>query len=323
MTIRSTFVILAAVAAGACQREAAAPAQSAAQPPATAATATAADAASPLAAFLPPPGTPAGWTRTKPVQAYGPDNLWEFIDGAAETYVSYGFQNALSAGFAHAGADVGLEIYEMADSLHAFGIYAQERPPSVQPVAVGDEAYTNSNVVVFRKGSCYVKLTATRADRPGPAAMTALAGSVAAKIPAGAPLPGALAAFPAKGLVPNSTKFVPKDVLGQRQLSNGFEASYQEGTGVARLVVVPFDSAKDAAGAFARYRAFVAEGGRVRAAPRGGADEAFAGDDKFSGRVFAARAGATMAISLGAQAEATAVSLVGEYLRAAHGQDKR
>jgi hypothetical protein len=261
--------------------------------------------------------------RTKPVQGYGPDNLWEFIDGAAETYVAYGFQNALSAGFAYGGAEVGLEIYEMADTLHAFGIFAQERPPSFQSLAVGDDGYVNANVIVFRKGACYAKLTAPGADRPGVAAMTALAGAVAAKVPAGTPLPGALSAFPAKGIVPNSTRFVPKDVLGQRHLANGYEASYQDGSAVSRLVVVPFESAQDAADGFARYRTFVKEAGQVRTAQRGGADEAFSGDDKFSGRVFAARAGATMAISLGAQAESTAASLVAEYLRAAGGQEKR
>jgi hypothetical protein len=313
------LVLLSALAAGACRREAQTPAQSGPPPAAPAA----ADALSPLAAFLPPPGTPDGWTRTKPVQAYGPDNLWEFIDGAAETYVSYGFQNALSAGFTHAGAEVSLEVYEMADSVHAFGIYAQERPPSPQAVAVGDEGYANSNVLVFRKGACYVKIIAPRPDQPGVAAMTALAGHVAGSIPAGGPLPAELAAFPAKNLVPNSTRFLPKDVLGQRHLANGFEASYQDGATLSRLVVVPFASAKEAADAFARYRAFVSDGGKVRTAPRGAVDEAFSGDDRFSGRVFAARAGTTMAISLGAQADGAAASLVGEYLRAARGQDKR
>ena len=82
-------------------------------------------------------------------------------------------------------------------------------------------------------------------------------------------------------------------------------------------------SADGRVGAFARYRTFVAGGGQLRPAPKGTADEAFFGDDKFSGRVFAARAGATVAISLGAQAEATAASRVAGCLRAAQGQDKR
>jgi predicted small lipoprotein YifL len=316
MFIRLTSALLvASVAAGACGRE------GPPQKPAAAANAPAAGdlktvPETGLGAFLPS----SGWTRSKPSQPYSADNLWEFIDGAADTYVSYGVQQALGAGFRQAGADVDVEIYDMGDALHAFGIYAQELPPSPQFVDAGAEGYTHGNVLRFWKGAYYVKLTSSAAAQPGPAGLTALAKGIAGKMPAGAALPGELSAFPAKNLVPNSKRFVPKDVLGQRSLGNGFEASYQDGAAVSRLVVVPFASPTDAAEAFARYRAFVSGGGTV---PPGAADEAFSGDDRFSGRVFAARAGATMAISLGAQAEAAAASLVGEYLRAARGQDKR
>ena len=115
-------------------------------------------------------------------------------------------------------------------------------------------------------------------------------------------------------------RFVPKDVLGQRDLVNGFEASYQDGPATSRLVVIPFASAGEAAASFARYRAFIAAAGALRPAAKGAADEAFSGNDKFAGPVFAARAGATIAISLGAQAEATAASRVAACLRAAQGQ---
>jgi hypothetical protein len=321
MTRRLTLALLAAsLAAYACRSEAPAPKPAESAPPAAA---VAGDAPSPLAAYLPSSGTPAGWARTKPVQAYGPDNLWEFINGAAETYVSYGFQQALGTGFSHTGADVGVEIYEMAGTLHAFGIFAQERPPSAQALSAGEDAYANGNVVVFRKGACYAKLIAPASSQPGLAALTALAGSLAAKIPAGAPLPPALSAFPSANLVPNSRRFVPRDVLGQQGLVNGFEASYQEGNAVSRLVAIPFDTAKNAASAFASYRAFVSQSAKTSPAPRGTGDEAFSGTDTTHGHVLAARSGATMAISLGAQTEATAASLVGGYLRAAAAQDKR
>ncbi len=323
MTIRLTPVLVAAVlTATACRGQAPAPASTSARTTPAAAPA-AGDPASPLVNYLPASGTPAGWTRSRPAQAYGPDNLWEFIDGAAETYVAFGFQEALSAAFDHAGVEVTVELYEMSDSLHAFGIYAQERPPAPQAVAVGDEGYANSNVLVFRKGACYAKLTSPKPEQPGPAALTALAVSIAGRIPAGTPLPASLAAFPARDQVPNSVKFLPKDVLGQRQLANGFEASYRHGASVSRLVVVPFASPKEATDAFARYRAFVAQGGKVSAAPRGGADEAFSGNDQFSGRVFAARGGPNMVISIGAPADAAAASLVSDYLKLAREQDKR
>ena len=318
MTTRLTLVLfLAALALGGCRGE------TPAQTPAASSNAPAAGEVkivpeTGLGAFLPS----SNWTRSKPSQPYSPDNLWEFIDGAADTYVSYGVQQALAAGFRQGGADVDVEIYEMADTLHAFGIYAQELPPTAQFIDVGTEGYTHGNVLRFRKGPHYVKVTSSAADRPGPAGLTALAKEIAARMPDGEMLPPALSAFPPKDLVPHSIRFIPKDVLGQRNLENGFEASYQDGATSTRLVVVPFASAKDAASAFARYRGFVAEGGKVRPASKGAADEAFAGDDRFSGRVFAARAGSTLVVSVGGQSDASAAALVVDYLKG-RGQDKR
>jgi Family of unknown function (DUF6599) len=280
------------------------------------APASAAVADTGLAAYLPASGALAGWTRSKPPQAYTADNLWEFIDGAAETYVAFGFQDALGAGYTFGGADVSIEIYQMSDSLHAFGIYTQERPPAPQPAPVGTDGYTNSNVLVFWKGPCYVKLIANRPDQPGSAALAALAGAISGKLPGGAPLPPELSAFPQKSLVAHSIKLVPKDVLGQSYFANGFEAGYQDGPAASRLVVIPFAAATDATAGLDRYRAFVGHGGKTRTpSPRVG-DEAFAADDRYNGRVVAVRSGPTLVISVGAASDAAGSALIADYLRA-------
>jgi hypothetical protein len=269
-----------------------------------------------LAAYLPAAGTLAGWARSKPPQAYSADNLWEFIDGAAETYVGFGVQDALGAGYTFGGEEVGIEIYQMSDSLHAFGIYAQERPPAPQAVPVGAEGYAVSNVLVFWKGPCYVKLTANRPDKPGSAALAALAGAISEKLPGGAPLPRELAAFPKKGLVSHSIKLVPRDVLGQPYFADGFEADYQDGPVTSRLVVIPCATPPDAKASLGRYREFVGRGGKTRTlSPRVG-DEAFAADDRYNGRVVAARSGAMLVISVGAASDGAGTALIADYLRA-------
>lgn len=319
MTIRLTLTwIVACLAAVSCGREAAPQKPGAA----TSASVPGQPAAAPetgLGSFLPA----SGWTRSKPSQSYSADTLWEFINGAADTYVSYGVQQALGAGLKQAGAEVDVEVYEMSDALHAFGIYAQELPPAPQFVDAGAEGYTHGNTLRFWKGAHYVKLTAVASAQPGPGALTELAKDIAMKVPAGESLPGVMSAFPPKDLVAHSIRFVPKDVLGQRDFVNGFEASYLDGQATSRLVIIPFSSAGEAASALARYRTFLAAGGALRPAPKGTADEAFLGTDTFSGPVLAARGGATVAISLGAQAAATAASRVAGCLRAAQGQDKR
>ncbi len=269
-----------------------------------------------LAAYLPAAGALAGWTRSKPPQAYSADNLWEFIDGAAEIYVGFGVQDALSAGYSLGGADVSVEVYQAPDSLHAWGIYAQERPPAPQAIQVGAEGYANSNVLIFWKGPCYVKLIADRPDKPGSAALAALAVAISEKLPGGAPLPGELAAFPRKSLVPHSIKLVPKDVLGQSYLANGFEAAYKDGPAASRLIVIPGATPAEATASLGRYRAFVGAGGKTRALLRRVGDEGFAADDRYSGRVVAARSGALLVISVGAASDAAGLGLIADYLHA-------
>jgi hypothetical protein len=286
-------------------------------PPSAAAAPGAAVAADTgLAAYLPAAGTLAGWTRSKPPQVYTADNLWEFIDGAAETYVGFGVQGALSAAYTFGGADVGIELYEMSDSLHAFGIYTQERPPAPQPVQVGAEGYAVSNVLIFWKGPCYVKLIATRPEKPGSAALAALAVAISEKLPAGEPLPRELAAFPKSNLVPHSIKLVPRDVLGQSYFANGFEAGYQNGPLASRLVVIPCATPSDAATSLGRYRAFVGHGEKTRALSARVGDEALAADDRYNGRIVAVRSGAILVISVGAASDAAGSALIAEYFRA-------
>jgi hypothetical protein len=312
MTLQSTIpALVLAVGLGACGG-----AQPGSAPPPASAARAAAPADTGVAAYLPAAGALAGWTRSKPPQAYSADNLWEFIDGAAETYVGFGVQDALGAGYTFGGADVSIEIYEASDSLHAFGLYTQERPPSPQAVPAGAEGYLNSNVLIFWKGPSYVKLIAARPDKPGSAALTALASAISEKLPVGAPLPRELAAFPQENLVPHSIKLVPRDVLGQPYLSNAFEAGYQDGPVASRLIVVPCATPPEAAARLGRYRAFVGHGGTTRTpSPRVG-DEAFAADDRYSGRVVAARSGPALVISVGAASDAAGSALIADYLRA-------
>ncbi|RPJ83897.1 MAG: hypothetical protein EHM13_06315, partial [Acidobacteria bacterium] len=81
--------------------------ESASTPAVSAPEGNASTAASEVAQLLPAEGAVAGWSRTKEPQVYGPGNLWEYINGAAETYLAFGFQEAASAGYKNA---VGLEV---------------------------------------------------------------------------------------------------------------------------------------------------------------------------------------------------------------------
>src|SRR4051794_27389697 len=61
---------------------------------------------------------------------YKPDNLYEYIDGGADVYLLYDFQQLLHQELKDGGAELTADIYEMRTPEDAFGIYAAERSPS-------------------------------------------------------------------------------------------------------------------------------------------------------------------------------------------------
>ena len=50
-----------------------------------------------LLSLLPETNAIPGWTRGPDVRFFNPENLFEFIDGAAENYLIYGFQQVVTA----------------------------------------------------------------------------------------------------------------------------------------------------------------------------------------------------------------------------------
>jgi hypothetical protein len=264
------------------------------------------------AAASPPGAQPlSGCKTTTPPQVFGPDNLWESIDGAAETYLAFGFQDlSASSCTTPGGVEVAIEVYRLADALNAFGIYAQERGADAGVQAIGAEGYTSRNVLNFWSGATYVKLRAST-DAPGVAATLAdLARQIAARFGPPGPLPARLGALPAAGQVPLTIKYVPRDVLGQHYLSNAVEAQYHDGASTCRLVVASLESAEQGADAQARFKAFLATSGRVTQSLSAPGDGGFVATSSLYGPVVVVRAGPVLAVVLGAASDKSALDLI-------------
>ena len=255
------------------------------------------------------PDRVAGWARSPQIQMFKPADLWEYIDGAAEQYLTYGVQDVATAKYTNtSGTVVGVDIYRMADSVNAFGIYRQELSPKARPVAIGVEGRAGSSSLKFWSGSFYVKLTASPAGGRQPE-LQALGAAIAKGLDAPGRMPAQVNWFPAVGLVPDSIRFVPADALGQSAFSNAFEAKYGNPQDPSTALVVPFDSEQQAVAALARYESFLAKsGGTVKRASAPG-NGGFSTTDGFYGLIVAVRAGSALTISLGA-ADAVSASVI-------------
>jgi hypothetical protein len=271
-------------------------------------------AGDPLTALL--PSTPAtGWSQAKPPQVFGTENLWEVIDGAAETYLGFGFQQAATTSYTDAGGlEASVEVYRMADAMGAFGIWAQEADPKADYLPIGNDSASGANAVTFWRGTHYVKITAFKAGDTVKARVRALAEALASRVPAGA-RPPELDQLPPDGLVAHSVRYVPRDALGQQYLANAVEAQYRDGAGTSKLTVVSFPDAREAQDATARYQQFVAKSGKIRQVVTAPGDGGFAGDDPYYGRLLAVRSGPMLVVVLGASTDAGATSLAAAFLQ--------
>src|SRR4030067_1939643 len=72
-----------------------------------------------------------GWSLTETPATFLPGTLFEYIDGAAENYLSYGFRELVVGNYKEhrVAATLTVEVYDMGGGTEAFGIYRSERYP--------------------------------------------------------------------------------------------------------------------------------------------------------------------------------------------------
>lgn len=210
-------------------------------------------AAGDLAALMP---DLTGWKQTRAVDFYTPQDLYKYIDGAAELYLSYRFQQLAAANYQNNRNDsVDVEVYRHESPVHSFGIYSQERPSKGQFIAVGAQGYLGGGTLNFFSGDYYVKLYYYGAAKDGDRTLTLFADQIAGKLGTGARLPDILDCFPRPGKVPNSERFTAVNFLGHDFLHSGFTADYETGGKRFQLVIIEAKEAADARNMLQRYLA--------------------------------------------------------------------
>jgi len=170
------------------------------------------------------PSETAGWKWDEKEIKYKSRELFEYIDGAAELYLSYGFQNVTVRRFEKAGQPpLTLELYKMDSSEDAYGVFSFERQD--EAIGIGQGSEFGGGLLRFWKGKYFVSLYA---DGEGPeveSALLKMARLMADSIPATGPEPKLIAAIPGKdlGLIDKSVRYLKSHIL----LNQRFFISHQ------------------------------------------------------------------------------------------------
>jgi len=168
----------------------------------------------------------AGWQTGPDMEKYDSDNLFEYINGAAESYLSFGFEELNVAEYRAGDASVLVEVYRHASREDAFGIYAQERPPKGPFKTVGYQGYQSGEIFCFVAADYYIKIIGNRIQSDLAGVLERFAVIFADQIPESTKSPSILRVFPRDSLRQNSEAYVARNFLGYDFFKGAFTAAY-------------------------------------------------------------------------------------------------
>jgi hypothetical protein len=218
----------------------------------------------------------AGWKISDGPTTYTPETLFEYIDGGAESFLQFDFQDLVTATYvndrvgrgknrksphaprdsdntASAQAEVTVDIYRHRDAIRAFGMYTQERPAGTTPLPIGIEAYAGPDYLELVAGSYYVKMVQSGSKQAS--VLRLFADKVTAGLPGTREAPAVLKCFPERGKRTRAEKLTARDFLGHPFLHDAVAVPYQIGQASSRLFVVEGRDSADVRAMVKRYRA--------------------------------------------------------------------
>ena len=141
----------------------------------------------------------AGWQKKGAAETFSPENLYQYIDGAAENFLNYDFKQLAVQNYANAqGQALSAEIYFHGTAENAFGIYSSEKPTAGNYFELGSQGYAEGGILNFICSAYYVKLSGFELGQNSQDVLTDLGRALASKIDTKAALPKILQAFPAR-----------------------------------------------------------------------------------------------------------------------------
>lgn len=221
----------------------------------------------PLAAMLPLDELPPGWEvsklpvkgAAKYVETFNAENLFEKMDGGAESYIQNGVKGMACCSYHPKGdeeSEVQLFIFEMGDPLKSGGKFDAEKPEETTALAIGEGAYSAGGSIFVHADRYYTVANVAQQSPKLSAFAESLARRVAAlqkggksSGPTSEDLFGLFPADPKK----SSPKYVAKDVFGYSFLSDVFLADYEVGDMKFQGFLRPYPTAEEAKTVFEQY----------------------------------------------------------------------
>ncbi|MBN1341341.1 MAG: hypothetical protein JXQ73_01600 [Phycisphaerae bacterium] len=152
-----------------------------------------------------------GWARQKPDRLCDDRTIYDYMDGAAEVYLTYAFAGLVVAGYGRQRApSIVVELFDMTRSFDAYGVFTNGRDEALPDATIGQGAELRDALLTFWRDQYFVAIRADADDVPKTVttALRDLGLAIAAAIGRDGPLPEVLSYLPGAGRVPHSERYI-------------------------------------------------------------------------------------------------------------------
>jgi hypothetical protein len=102
-----------------------------------------------------------GWTKTGETRTFKAADLWQYIDGDAERYVSAGVVTTSTADYKYNGnIEATVDVYTMSDEQGARKVFDSDPAQDSKSASMGDASRIFGQSLIFRKGRYLVRIVA-------------------------------------------------------------------------------------------------------------------------------------------------------------------
>ncbi len=178
------------------------------------------------------PDTLAGkilWKKKGPVEHYPGKKLYEYIDGEADIYFSYGFKTCFSAKYVNSGTknhEIEVNVYNLDKAIHAFGLFRELSAYDTVKSRPGIEGVITDNYIYFYKDRYYVALSNKSSIKLNRDVFFELSQLLSKQITGQSTLPKRVAWFPKKGKLAGSERYVIENFLSRSYLGDVVSVQY-------------------------------------------------------------------------------------------------
>ena len=198
-----------------------------------------------------------GWTPAGDAETFDSENLYDLVNGQAESFFAYGFEQVAVRHYENAeGTRLDVEVWQLATPADAYGLFTAQRAGT--PATIGNDGDADPGRRLAFWQDRYVAHVRASQDVDD-ADLQSLAEAVSAALPSGGERPALMDHLTPDGLVAHSAIFFHEEIsiqsdlwlggenlLGLSPETDGVLARYDVGGAMARLLLMQYPDAEAA-----------------------------------------------------------------------------